>query len=387
MRAVGNTAGSPLRSFLQGVRVLDLSQYIPGPMTTLFLTDMGADVLKIEPPQGDEMRNLGPRGPDGRPVFYDAMNTGKQVRRMNLKDPGEHAQFLQLVDDADVVVEGFRPGVMNRLGIDYPVLSARNPGIVMCSISGYGVGTTLGAAAGHDANYMALMGALHRNGTDKPVFFDPPISDVAGSLFAALAIVGALHGRMRTGRGCEIDLALADTVMPLQMMQVADFGANGTVPGPRTTYLNGGAAYYQVYATGDGRHIVLGSLEPKFWEMFCRAAGRPDWIPRHADPFPQTALETEVASYFRTLTTEEALAKFGDVDCCFTLINDLGEALGEPHIAERQLVRGNSTGELQSLFPVWVDGVPPQPRENPKVEDQRDGIVDALDRRPGVARR
>src|SRR5690606_25173166 len=141
------------------------------------------------------------------------------------------------------------PGVMKRLGIDYPVLSAHNPGIILCSISGYGVGTTMSAAAGHDANYMALMGALHRNGTDKPVFFDPPISDVAGSLFAALAIVGALHGRTATGKGCEIDLALADTVMPLQMMQVAAFGANGTVPGRRTTYLNGGAAYYQVYAT------------------------------------------------------------------------------------------------------------------------------------------
>ena len=270
-------------------------------------------------------------------------------------------------------------------GIDYPVLSGRNPGIIMCSISGYGVGTTLSAAAGHDANYMALMGALHRNGTDKPVFFDPPISDVAGSLFAALAIVGALHGRTTTGRGCQIDLALADTVMPLQMMQVADFGANGTVPGPRTTYLNGGAAYYQVYATGDGRHVVLGSLEPKFWEAFCLAAGRPEWVARHADPFPQTALETEVAGYFRTLSADEALNKFGDVDCCFTLINDIGEALREGHIAERRLVRENSSGELQSLFPVWVDGVPPEPREKAPDFGAGDG-AEEMDRHARASR-
>lgn len=361
-------ARSSLEGFLAGVKVLDLSQYIPGPMATLFLADMGADILKIEPPHGDEMQLLGPRDSQDRPIFYRAMNAGKTVRRMNLKEESQRADFLKLVAQADVVVEGFRPGVIDRLGIGYDVLKRANPAIILCSISGYGAGGSLSAKAGHDANYLALMGTLHRNGEDKPSFFDPPVSDVAGSLFAAMLILGALHGRARTGRGCNIDLALADTVMPLQMMQVAGFGASGIVPGRGENYLNGGAAYYQVYTTSDERHIILGAVEPKFWAAFCRTAGRPDWLERHADPFPQKELQQEVAAYFAAMTAARAAEKFHDSDCCFSVVNDLSEALGETHVAERRLVRQASNGELQALLPAWVDGAPPATRVEPRFQ-------------------
>ena len=359
---MSGAASSPLGAFLCGVRVLDLSQYIPGPMATLLLADMGADVLKIEPPQGDEMQALGPRDAHGRPTFYRALNAGKTVQRMNLKDADQRAAFLDLVRDADVVVEGFRPGVMARLGVDYPVLSAINPGLVMCSISGYGVDTTLGRKAGHDANYLALMGVMHRNGAEAPQFYDPPLADVAGSFFAAMSILGALHGRYRTGKGCAIDLALADTVMPLQLIQVADYGANGTVPGRGKTYLNGGAAYYQVYATADGHHVVLGAVEPKFWHAFCLAADRADLIARQDEPMPQTALQAEVAAIFAGMNLAEATARFDDVDCCFSAVNDLGQALGSTQIDERRLVCRSAGGDLQALFPAWIDGAPPVPR-------------------------
>ncbi|MGE0313450.1 MAG: CaiB/BaiF CoA transferase family protein [Lautropia sp.] len=361
---------SSLAMFLQGVKILDLSQYIPGPMATLFLADMGADVLKIEPPGGDEMQAMGPRDAQARPVFYRALNAGKSVCRLNLKDEAGRLALLGLVEEADVLVEGFRPGVMQRLGIDYPVLSRVNPAIVMCSISGYGVGSTLASKAGHDANYLALMGVLDRNGSDRPAYFDPPVSDVAGALFAAMTILGALHGRRRSGKGCAIDLALADTVMPLQLMQVADFGSNGTVPQRGSTYLNGGAAWYQVYRLRDAAHAVLGAVEPKFWRAFCAAAGRPDWFARQREALPQHALLADVAAYFATLSSAEARARFADTDCCFSIVNDLGQALAQPHIDERRLVRHNALGDLQALYPAWIDGVPPQARADARRLDR-----------------
>jgi alpha-methylacyl-CoA racemase len=358
---------SQLNGFLSGVKVLDLSQYIPGPMASLILADMGAEVLKIEPPGGDEMRRLGPRDGAGGPVFYGALNAGKTVRRMNLKDPGEREAFLRLVPDCDVLVEGFRPGVMDRLGIGYPRLSALNPRLVFCSISGFGAQGVATARAAHDGNYLAESGVLDRNGHGEPAFFDPPLSDVAGSLYAAIAILGALHGRDRTGRGCVIDLGLADIVMPLQMMQVADWGATGHVPKPRTTYLNGGAAYYQIYRLKDGRHVMLGPVEPKFWRAFCTAAGRPDWIVRQDEPLPQSALIAEVAALFAGLDLAEASARFAPVDCCFSPVLDLGEAIGSDQTRARGLVRrAERPGDLQALFPALVDGERPASRPPPR---------------------
>jgi crotonobetainyl-CoA:carnitine CoA-transferase CaiB-like acyl-CoA transferase len=354
---------SKLNSFLAGVRVLDLSQYIPGPMASLLLADMGAAVLKIEPPNGDELAHLGPRDADGAPVFYGALNAGKSVRRMNLKDAAVREEFLDLVRQHDVLLEGFRPGVMTRLGLDYDTLSGLNPRLIYCSISGYGAAGRLATKAGHDGNYLATSGVLDRNGEGRPVVFDPPVSDTSGSLFAALAILGALHGRNRTGEGCHIDLGLADVMMPLQLMQVADWGANGTVPKPATTYLNGGAAYYDVYATADGRNVMLGSVEPKFWRNFCEAAGKPEWVARQSDPLPQQQLRAEVATWLRALSLKEVLARFEGVDCCLSPVLDLGEALDDADLRARGLVVDAPDGAgLQTLFPARIDGVAPAPR-------------------------
>ena len=208
---------------------------------------MGAEVLKIEPPQGDEMRQLGPKDAQGAPVFYQALNAGKSVRRMNLKDENARAEFLELARDVDILIEGFRPGVATRLVVDYETLSGVNPRIIYCSMSGYGARVDATLKAAHDGNFLAVSGILHRNGGGVPVFYDPPASDTSGALFAVIAILGALRESDRTGRGSLIDIALADVMMPLQLMQIADCGANGHVPEPRGTYLNGGAAYYQVY--------------------------------------------------------------------------------------------------------------------------------------------
>lgn len=354
---------SGLNEFLAGLRVIDLSRHLPGPLATLMLADMGAEVIKVEPPAGDELRSFGMGGADGRSRYFDAVNAGKSSRRLDLKQEVERAALLDLVADADIVVESFRPGVLDRLGVGFGVMRARNPRLICCAINGFGASGPMAARAGHDINYLALAGNLSFNGTrEEPVVGIPPVADCAGAMFALTAILGALHRRGVTGEGCEIDAALADAVMPLQLFQVADVSAAGATPGRAEALTNGGAACYGIYATRDERHVSLGAIEPKFWHGFCAAAGRPDWIARHHEPMPQTGLIGEVATLFAAMTLAEAEARFDPADCCFAPVLSLPEALATPHVAARGLVVKGEDGLAQALFPVHVDGRPPRPR-------------------------
>lgn len=353
---------SRLNEFLSGIRVVDLSRYLPGPFSSLMLADMGATVIKVEPPGGDEMQTLGPRDRHGRPVYYDAVNAGKTVVTMDLKRDDAIADFLVLIKSADILIEGFRPDVMARLGLDYEILRQYNPGLIYCALSGYGASGPLAQVAGHDGNYLALSGVQHRNGGEGPIVFDPPVADTTGSLFAVIAILGALNARRRDGKGCKIDLALADVVMPLQLFQLAELGANGTVPEREGTYLSGGAAYYRVYRTADERHVMLGAVEPKFWRSFCDTAGRPDWIGRQNEPIPQKGLIQDVAAYIGGMTSQENLALFEPADCCFSLVLNLAEAVESPHHRTRGLVRYVTRDSLQALFPALVDDEHPSTR-------------------------
>jgi crotonobetainyl-CoA:carnitine CoA-transferase CaiB-like acyl-CoA transferase len=328
----------------------------------MLLADMGAEVLKIEGPDGDDMQHLGPRDAAGQPIFYPALNGGKKVRRMDLKNAAVRAEFLRLVESADVLLETFRPGVMARLGVGYETLSKANPRLVYCSLSGYGANGPLAGAAGHDANYLALTGILFRNGRGTGAYFDPPVADDAGALFAVIAILGALRERDRNGRGCEIDIGLADAAWPLQSFQVADYGERGYSPGPEETYLNDGAAWYRAYRTRDGHLVALGAAGGTVWTRFCEAAGRPEWISREADPLPQRALIAELDRFFSGLDLEESVARFGPADCCFTPVLTLAEAIESGQCQSRQLVRRAPSGALQALFPARVNGEPPATR-------------------------
>lgn len=340
---------------LDGVRILDLSQYISGPFASLMFADMGAEVIKIESPSGDPMRDLGPRTATGDPVFYGALNAGKSLLHLDLKTDGGRAHIQKLLADTDILIEGFRPGVMARLSLDYATLRVAYPSLIYCSISGYGVDAPLATAAGHDGNYLAVSGILHRNGTAKPNFFDPPIADMSGALFAAIAILGALNARNGSGEGAHIELGLADTLMPMQLMQIADWGANGTVPVRQSTYLNGAAAYYQIYETADAQHVMLGPVELKFWHNFCLSAGREDWIARHDDPLPQHELIAEVSDFFARHEAADIVTRFHGVECCLSPVLDLGEALGSQQTLARGLVKSGESG-LQALFPAYFDG-------------------------------
>jgi alpha-methylacyl-CoA racemase len=362
MTRMERALASRLNAFLTGLKVVDFSCFLPGPLASLLLADMGAEVLKIEPPSGDEMQRIGPRNAADESIYYNAVNAGKQSRRMDLKRPPERLEALELIRAADVLIEGFRPGVMARLGLDYETLRQDNAGLIYCSLNGYGANGPMANAAGHDGNYLSLSGALHRNGVEKPMFFDPPVADTSGSLFAVIAILGALEERRRTGKGCQIDLALADVIMPLQLFPIAGFGADGVAPERSSNYLNGGVAYYQVYETQDGRHAMLGAIEPKFWRAFCLAAGRPEWVARQFESAPQRQLIAEVAELIGGLDLAACLARFESADCCFTPVLDLGEAIGSPHHSQRDLVRRGPDGALQALFPVLIDGLAPASR-------------------------
>lgn len=353
-----------LHDFLRGLRVVDLSRYLPGPLASLLLVDLGAQVLKVEPPGGEPMRTLGPRRADGRGAWHAALNAGKTVVELDLAAPEGLAALQSLLDGADVLIESFRPGVMARLGLDIAVLRERHPRLVCVSLSGYGQQGPLAQAAGHDNNYLAQAGLLAGAGpaADVPTLIHPPLADCLGSMFALSALLAALLARERDGQGCHIDIALADVAGPLQTMGLASL-ASGAMPRRAEGLLDGGWACYGVYRTADGREMSLGAVEPKFWAAFCRAAGRPDWIARQDDPLPQQALRREVAAFFAAADAAAIERRFAGVDCCLAPVLSLGQACVSAHAQARQLLRPGGDGCVQALFPAWVDGAPPQPRE------------------------
>jgi len=356
---------------MEGVRVLDLSRHLPGPLATLLMADMGASVLKIESPQGDEVRALGPVDVQGRPVYFETLTAGKRWMTLDLKSETGRERLLDLVRDADVLVESFRPGVLERLHLGHAHLSRVNPRLVCCSLNGFGRGGPWEQRAALDGNYLALAGVLHRNGAGRPMPFEPAVADTSASLFAVVAVLGALRARERDGRGCHIDAGLADAAMPLQALQIAEMAATGIVPRGGEGLFDGGAAFYQTYRTADGRHVMLGAVEPKFWRTFCSIAGRPDWVERQRDPLPQQTLRQEVAGFFGAMTLAECCARFDFVDCCFSPLLDLKEAVETEHVASRRLLHIAPDCGVQALFPVHVDGEPPSPRKRatPAVEE------------------
>ena len=364
---------SRLQGFLAGTRVLDLSRHLPGPLATLLLADMGADVTKVESPDGDEMRSIGPMGPNGRSLFFDAINAGKHSIRLDLKTEAGKAALRGLAASADVLVESFRPGVWARLGLGADALRAANPGLIYVAMSGYGQDGPLRDAAGHDANYLARNGTLAGTGTaGKLSYLYPPMADCTASMFAMSSVLGALIARGRDGLGCEIDLALTDVMMPFQIFALAEFGFNGRIPGPETEFLNGGWACYRPYRLRDGRDVALGAIELRFWNAFCRASERLDWLPRCGEPLPQLALIAELDAHFAAMSMTECDARYAAADCCLTLVLDLNQAMESDYMRERGLVRRHPEMRIcEAAYPVRVDGLCSALRR-PLLEDDAD---------------
>ncbi len=267
-----------------------------------------------------------------------------------------------------MLIESFRPDVMPRLGLASQTLRARNPRLIYASLSGYGRDGPLAAAAGHDANYLAYAGVLAGNGgAPESSLFYPPIADCLGSLFGLATILGALYARERDGHGCDIDIALADVIMPLQVFSLAELGATGKQPQRGADMLNGGWACYRIYGTRDGGEMALGAVEPKFWRAFCERANRSDWISRQSDPLPQHELIRDVGAFFASITLAECVEQFATADCCLAPLLDLREAVAHPHHVTRGLVtRAEQLDIFEAVFPAVVDGE--RPRRRPSRE-------------------
>ena len=355
-----------LADCLQGLRVLDLSQYLPGPYAAQILADLGAEVVKVEPPEGDPLRRLGPIDADGISPFYKLINAGKTVLRLDLKSDEGRTAFADLVQGADALIESFRPGALARLRFGPEALHALNPNLVHCALSGYGQSGPYAQRAGHDINYMAHGGGLATSGApDRPVVAHPPTADYASGMQAALATLAALLRRERWGVGAFLDVSIAESVLAWQAVTMTAALRAGHEPGRATALLNGGAACYQVYRTADGRFVTLGALESKFWAAFCRAAGRADWVARQWEPLPQRQLIMEVWELVSSRTLDQWLSMLAGVDCCFEAVLAPDEVPDHPQVHARGLVRRHDGRQplVEVLFPALLNGEAPAPRQ------------------------
>lgn len=373
------------QTFLSDIRVLDLSQFLPGPFATQMLADMGADVVKVEPPKGDPMRMLDPVTNDRGPSPYHALvNAGKRVVTLDLKSDDGRQAFTDMVTAADVLMESYRPGVMERLGFGHAHLRDLNSRLVHCALSGYGQNGPMRLVGGHDINYVAAAGQLGLTGPDaKPHIAYPMVADYAGAMQSVTAILGALVGRGTTGKGAYLDVAMADSVLAWQSQALTAL-KRGNPPARDANMLTGGAAFYGVYETADGRFVSLGAIEAVFWSNFCDAVERPDLIERQGEPLPQTDLIADVQAVFKTRTRNEWDTLLGGVDCCYHPVLGIDEVELHPQNAARSLTAPQEGLEAERgtsvLLPFWVDEKPPATR-SPMTEVSVAEVIEAWQER------
>jgi alpha-methylacyl-CoA racemase len=331
---------------LADVKVLDLTRLLPGGFCSLLLADLGAEVLKVEdtgmgdyvrwsPPYygSDEQQGLGTRS-----ALYLALNRGKRSVRLDLKSEAGREAFLRLVASHDIVLDGFRPGVLDRLGVGFERMRAANPAVVVGAITGYGQDGPNTARAGHDINYLSLVGLLGLTGEKDgpPVSAAGQIADVNGGLMAAVGVLAALNEARRSGEGQLVDVSMADGALSWLAMVAAQYLCDGNVPRRGEGVLSGGVACYRSYEAADG-WISCGALEPKFWSAFCNGAGRPDLLEEQFAA-PGSEGQEKIAEVFRSRTRDEWRAFNDEHDCCIEPVLDVDEALDSDLVRAREMV-------------------------------------------------
>jgi len=332
---------------LDGIKILELARVAPGEFATMMLADMGADVLKIETPEpkanGDAEA--------ARRAAFAFINRNKRSMTLNLKLPESQEIFRKLASTADVIVEGFRPGVMKRLGGDYETIRAINPRIVYCSLSGFGQDGPYRNYPAHDMNYLSLAGMLGLigEGDRKPAIPLNVVADYGGaSLHGALGIVLALYGREKTGRGQHVDVSYLDTTINLLAAtpNMRFFFSDGTAPRRGAGFLGGSYPYYAIYETRDGKLLTIGCTEPWLWDNFCKAIGKPEFarFARKPDQFvraanaEEDAARREVEAVIKTKTRDEWFDVLVKADVCVGKVYDVEEMVNDPQVTHRQMV-------------------------------------------------
>jgi len=349
---------------LAGVRVLDLTRLLPGPMCTLYLADLGADVVKVEDTgAGDYARTLAPGSTGGHraTAWFNAINRNKRSAALDLKSVDGHAAFIALARHADVIVEGFRPGVVAALRADYETVRAVNPKVVYCALSGYGQTGPRASLAGHDINYLGYAGTLNYTGArgSAPALANLQIADLlGGAASAAIGILAALYGAARSGCGRYVDVAMADAVLAHQIFLLGALEDDGKVAPRGEDLLTGGVPCYGVYPTREGRWLAVGALETKFWEALCAALERPDLVPgQFATGRDGETVRETLAEIFSSATLADWCARLGAVDCCVTPVLTFEEALADVQFAARAMVVRRPDGSRQYAPPFKL--VPP----------------------------
>jgi alpha-methylacyl-CoA racemase len=352
----------PAQSPLAGITILDLTRLLPGPVATMHLADMGATVIKIEDKGvGDYARTMSHVRNELSQLFI-AVNRGKQNLQLDLKDEIDRARFLDMLASADIVVESFRPGVMDRLGLGWEVLKARNPRLVMCAITGYGQDGPLALQAGHDINYVACSGMLSQN-TDtngRPVIPNLQIGDLLGGAQSAVqGMLAALLAAKTSGQGRYVDISMTDAVFAHNIMPLLAVNQNGHSAAPARDFISGGLPCYNVYRTSDHRYMAVGALELKFWEVCCAVLQREDLASRHwalgqeiggADAL---AVQAELDTLFAQRSLQEWMTLFDAADCCVSPILTTEEALLHPQLVARHMVQ-RVTHETEGEY--WATG-------------------------------
>ncbi|MCX6394104.1 MAG: CaiB/BaiF CoA-transferase family protein [Solirubrobacterales bacterium] len=362
---------------LDGIKVLDLARLLPGPFCSLLLADYGADVLKVEDTgMGDYVRWAPPHYPGvehsaGGALFL-SLNRNKRSIRIDLKTEGGKQVLLDLVKDADVLLESFRPGVLDRLGVGYDVLKEINPGLVYCAISGYGQDGPQREAAGHDMNYLAQAGLLGLTGDadSAPVQSAGQIADIGGgALMAAFGILAALRARDASGKGQFVDVSMFDGGLSWLAMPAAKTLLEGASPKRGGVELAGSLICYRPYACSDG-HVALGALEEKFWRAFCEGVERPDLVEKQFEPVG-SAVHQEVVEIFKSRTRDEWEAFAAIHDCCLTPVLGLDEALESDLVRARKMVAPLTQPGAEQ--PVRLLGAPVKFSETPADTDRLPG--------------
>ncbi len=347
---------------LADIRVLDLTRLLPGPMCSLHLADLGADVIKIEDPgPGDYSRHRRADGTGGPAPVFSQINRNKRSLKLDLKQADGVQAFMDLAAEAHVVVEGFRPGVMARLGIDYPRVRAVNPAIVYCAISGYGQDGPLRDVAGHDINYCGYAGVLHQSGSrdGPPAVPNFQIADLlGGTLSAVMGILAALVDAQRSRKGRYVDVAMTDCTLAHAIVPFARVTTEGDARPRGQDALSGGLPCYGVYETSDGGYMALGALEGKFWQTFCEAVARPDLIAHHMVS-GETAdrVRAEVATIFKSASRDEWVERLAGSDCCASPVLSPAEAHHHPHLVERGMFVTRDDADIESeqlAFPLHM---------------------------------
>ena len=326
---------------LTGVKVLDLTRLLPGPLCGQYLSDLGAEVIKIEDTGA---------GDYARPAVRRLVNRGKQAIRLNLKTNQGKEIFHKLAKDADIILESFRPGTMQRLGLGYEDLCPLNPRLVYCAISGYGQTGPRRAQAGHDINFLALSGVLSQTGTeDQPVIPGFLIGDLAGGTLSAVSgILAALLGARSTGHGRMVDVSMADSVLAQSVLPIAELNENVPEPPRGAGTHTGGNAHYNVYETQDGRFLSVGAQEKKFWDIFCDALERPDLKDRHTHAVEANVqIKAEIAELIRLRPLKEWEQIFSPLDCCVSPVLSMTEATRDEQFHYRGTI--NRQGDVLSV--------------------------------------